>query len=62
MRPDTCQTCKFMDLTERKPGGKEDDTGMCRFPAPSVQAPKKTRPWPFCKLTDWCSHWVAREA
>lgn len=56
----TCSTCKYIDPTERKPGPETDNTGMCRFPAPVIQTERGARPWPFCKLTDWCSHWTAK--
>lgn len=50
-----------MDATQRQPGTAGDDTGMCRFPAPVVQTIPNLRPWPFCKLTDWCSHWAQQD-
>lgn len=60
MPTNTCTTCQYFDPTERKPGSGNDNTGMCRFPAPVIQTAPGTRPWPYCKLTDWCSHWTGK--
>ena len=58
----TCAACRHFDPAKRKPGPDQDDTGMCRFPPPAIQTWPDTQPWPFCKMTDWCSHWLARDA
>ena len=61
MTTPTCATCKYLDLTERKPGPEPDETmGMCRYLAPMVQFNSGVRPWPFCRLTDWCGQWAAK--
>lgn len=56
----TCSSCKHLDATVRKPGPGNDDTGLCRYPAPVIPSGPHLQPWPFCKLTDWCSHWAAK--
>ena len=65
-----CADCQWFDNTVRRPVTESErvrvtdtDTGMCRYNAPVLLASPQpsTNPWPFCKATDWCSRFTARE-
>lgn len=54
-----CRDCKWFDNTVQKPGASDPDkTGMCRASLPVMQ--KGEHPWPFCRLTDWCSRFTVK--
>ena len=65
---DRCSDCRWFDNTAPRPpsgfyaiGDDDAPGGLCRFSAPVVAGNLYLPPWPFCKATDWCGRFSARE-